>query len=88
MAKLMAMEFEQRKLIATACNGLALMVIGQLFFVRTGILNAMFALITTILLWRVAIIILKKGRTRNDRSNHLIRSCGRNDNFWIFSYPG
>jgi hypothetical protein len=60
MAKLMAMEFEQRKLIATACNGLALMVIGQLFFVRTGILNAMFALITTILLWRVAIIILKK----------------------------
>lgn len=61
ISRLMALQFEQRRILANFCGGLALVITAHLIFVRPGFFNVIMAFIATIILLRIAVVLVKKG---------------------------
>lgn len=57
---LMALQFEQRRILANFCGGLALVFTAQLIFVHPGIFNGIIATLVAVILLKVAIIFTEK----------------------------
>ena len=58
---LMALQFEQRRILANFCGGLALVITAHLIFVRPGFFNVIMAFIATVILLRIAVVLVQKG---------------------------
>lgn len=59
--KVMNLQFEQRRILANFCGGLALLFIAHLIFVRPGVFNVIIGITTAIGLLNIAIVFTKKG---------------------------
>lgn len=61
ISRLMALLFEQRRVLANFCGGLALVFTAQLIFVHPGIFNVITASSVAVVLLKIAVIFNKKG---------------------------